>query len=115
MGLLGGDPWKSGVRTTATIERVVVGLRSDAGDNIGTASQEVFLTFRYADETGAVVDQERRFMIGTGGIPAPGSIADIAYFPGKPKSLDYMQLTLRPPDPRVPRGWSAGIFEVEDL
>ena len=106
------DPWKDGVRTTATIERVVV---TDYSRDLsgGGKEPEVHLTFRFTDGQGAAVVHEHRLAVEK--VPAPGSIVDIAYMPNKLDTIDYDRQTVRPPDPDVPRGWSAGIYEVEDL
>jgi hypothetical protein len=106
------DPFKHGVRTTATIERVVVTDYSHDHSG-GRQDPEVYLTFRFTDEQGAAVMHEHRLAVEH--VPAPGSIVDIAYVPGELDTIDYDRETIRPPDPGVPRGWSAGIFAVEDL
>jgi hypothetical protein len=115
VGLFGKDPSEPGIRTTATIERVTVTATDNGGEHDTGTKQEVFLTFRFTDEHGTVALQERRMMVGKGAFPPPGSTVDITYQPGRPRSLDYAHMSVRPPDPDVPRGWSAGIFEVEDL
>ncbi len=106
------DPWKDGVRTTATIERVVV---TDYSRDLsgGGKEPEVYLTFRFTDGHGAEVVHEHRLAVVK--VPAPGSIVDIAYMPDKLDTIDYDRQSIRPPDPDVPRGWGAGIYEVEDL
>jgi hypothetical protein len=113
MPLFGKDPWQEGVRASATIERVVATAIDDTDEGGVTKHHEVFLTFQFTDEQGAVLTQEGKFMVG--GVPQPGSIVDVAYIPGKPKAIDYDVFSVQPPDPSVPRGWGAGIFEVEDL
>ncbi|MEA2170220.1 MAG: hypothetical protein QOF76_3520 [Solirubrobacteraceae bacterium] len=111
---LGKDPWKEGVQTTATIERVLV-TRFCEGDTADNATDPVtFLTFRFADEQGATVLQERRYAI-KGSIPVPGSTVTVAYMPDKRDKLEWDRHTVAAPDPAVPRGWSGGAFEVPDL
>jgi hypothetical protein len=117
MRLFGKDPWGAeGVRTVATIERVMVtevgvgGSAQQAEDD-----QVVHLAFRFTDEQGEVVVRERRCNLRPEKIPAPGWSALVVYVAGKPETVDYDPRAMRPPDPRVPRGWGAGIFEVEDL
>jgi hypothetical protein len=48
-------------------------------------------------------------------LPLPGSTVDIGYFPDKLDDLVADWPTLTPPSDAEPRGWSAGIFEVEPL
>ncbi len=79
----------------------------------GGKEPEVYLTFQFTDGQGAVVVHEHRLAVER--VPAPGSIVDIAYMPNKLDTIDYDRRTVRPPDPAVPRGWGAGIYEVEDL
>jgi hypothetical protein len=117
MRLFGKDPWAAdGVRTVATIERVMVteigvgGSAQQADDD-----QVVHLAFRFTDEQGMVVVRERRCNLKPEKIPAPGWSVLVVYVAGKPETVDYDPRAMRPPDPRVPRGWGAGIFEVEDL
>jgi hypothetical protein len=113
VGLLGRDPWKDGVRSIATIERVCVTASDHDPHHNQRSSQEVFLAFAFTDERGQPVLQERKwFMVD---IPPPGTLVDVAYMPGKTSHLDYDQHSFRPPDPSVPRGWGAGVFEVPDI
>jgi hypothetical protein len=116
---LGKNPWKSGVRTTATVERVHVTDQRESELNgfpsQGTDHSVVHLTFRFRDEHGAEVIQPRRCLITLNYIPAPGSRVEIAYLPGKPDKLEYDERSIRPPGRDVPRGWSAGTFAVDDL
>jgi hypothetical protein len=115
MRLLGKDAWKSGVRTTATVERVhVTNLRESHDGSQDADHMVVILTFGFRDEHGADVTQARRCPIAAS-IPVPGSSVDIAYFPGKLGKLEHDRRSVRPPDREVPRGWGAGIFAVEDL
>src|SRR5277367_3297814 len=106
------DPFKDGIRTTATIERVVVTDYSHDHSG-GRSDPEVYLTFRFTDEHGAVVLHEHRLAVEH--VPPAGSRVDIAYVPGKLDTIDFDRETIAPPDPAEPRGWGAGIFEVEDL
>jgi hypothetical protein len=117
MRLFGKDPWAAdGVRTVATIERVMVteigvgGSAQQAEDD-----QVVHLAFRFTDEQGEVVVHERRCNVRPEKIPTPGWSVLVAHVAGKPETVDYDPRAMRPPDPGVPRGWGAGIFEVEDL
>jgi hypothetical protein len=113
VGFLGRDPWKAGVRTTATIERVCVTRWDHDAHHNDRSSQEVFLAFAFTDQDGQTVLQERKwFMVD---IPPPGTLVDIAYLAGKVDHLDYDQRSFRPPDPSVPRGWGAGVYEVPDV
>jgi hypothetical protein len=117
--LFGKDPWAAGgVRTIATIERVMVSEiaeGSGGGDTGNFAKQVVYLTFRFTDEQGAVVLRELRRDFRSDKIPAPGWSILVVYVAGRPETLDYDPRAMRPPDPSVPRGWGTGIFEVEDL
>jgi hypothetical protein len=108
------DPWKNGVRATATIERVVLTTRARQNDITDGQRPEVYLTFRFSDSHGATVMTERKIAVAP--VPPAGSIVDVAYLPDKvEQTIDFDQNTSRPPDPDVPRGWGAGIYEVEDL
>ena len=78
-------------------------------------AEGVYLTFRFTDEQGVEVLHERRSNLRPDKIPAPGWSVLVAYVAGKPETVDYDPRAMRPPDPSVPRGWGAGIFEVEDL
>jgi hypothetical protein len=112
-----------GVRTTATVERVV-----DTGSyqrvRSGRGDQVVFITFRLTDERGAEVVCQCRLLIYSSHIPAPGTIVAVAYLPGRSsetldlvrseKGVPLMDLW-EPPNPDVPRGWSGGVFEVAPL
>jgi hypothetical protein len=78
MRLFGKDSWKSGVRTTATVERVhLTNLRESYDGSQEPDHMVVFLTFRFRDESGVEVTQVRRSPIAFT-IPAPGSSVDIA-------------------------------------
>ncbi len=113
VGFFGGDPWKTGVQATAAIERVCVTRWDHDSHHNDRSSQEVFLAFAFVDQDGQTVLQERKwFMVD---IPPPGTLVDIAYFAGKVDKVDYDQRSFRPPDPSVPRGWGAGVYEVPDV
>ena len=119
MGLFAKDPWAAdGVRTVATIERVtvtVIGVGEARADGRQADNQVVYLALRFSDEQGTVVVHERRSDLRPEKIPAPGWSVLAAYVAGKPETVDYDPRAMRPPDPSIPRGWGAGIFEVEDL
>src|SRR3954451_5950967 len=110
----GKDPWKGGVVTTATIERVVMTRFSETAGEQSKAEPIAFLTFRFTDERGAVVIQERKIVI-PWAVPQPGSTVHVAYFPDKLDRIEWDRKTVKAPDPDVPRGWSGGIFAAEDL
>ncbi len=105
-------PFEDGIRTTATIERIVVTDFSHDHSS-GVHQPEVYLTFQFTDEHGAVVRHERRLAVAH--VMPPGSRVDVAYLPGDLDTIDFDRHTIQPPDPAVPRGWGAGIYEVEDL
>jgi hypothetical protein len=108
------DPWKHGVRSKGMIERVVMTHEARDNDNIDTQRPYVYLTFRFTDADGATLMPERKIAVAP--VPPAGSIVDIAYMPDKvEQTIDFAQNTWLPPDPGVPRGWGAGIYEVEDL
>jgi hypothetical protein len=110
------DPWQEGIRTSAVVERVVVTATDDSDDHRSAHNQYVHLTFRFTDEHGADTFVERKCKVGIGNIPAPGTGVDVAYMPDKAgESLVFAQRPYRAPDPSIPRGWGAGIFEVPDL
>ena len=110
MGLLGRDVWKHGTRTTGTIERVAVTNTTNNSSGNSTV-QRVFLTFVFEDERGQRVVREEKFWVGPDAIPQPGARVELAYDRSR---IDYDHRTMREPDPDVPRGWGAGIFELED-
>ncbi|MEA2125641.1 MAG: hypothetical protein QOI80_2423 [Solirubrobacteraceae bacterium] len=117
MGLFrSADPWQEGIRSSAVVERVVVTATDDSDDHGGAHNQYVHLTFRFTDEHGADTLVERKCKVGIGNVPPPGTGVDIAYLPDKASdSLVFAQRPYRAPDPSVPRGWGAGIFELPDL
>src|ERR687889_1657818 len=110
MSLFGRDIRKYGTRATGTIERVAVTNTTNNSSGNSTA-QRVYLTFVFQDERGQTVRREDRFWIGPDAIPQPGARVELAYDGGR---IDYDNRTMREPDPDVPRGWAAGILEVED-
>ena len=114
MGLRDRNP-EERITANATIERVVVTARDNGDEDTSATAQTVYLTFAFNDLGGSPVTHERKFRLGFGAIPAPGSRVEITYRLGEPKSLDYSMHSSRPPDPEVPRGWSAGIFSVPDI
>jgi hypothetical protein len=114
LGLFRKDPWKDGERATATLERVLVTRETRGGTKHSLGRDVVFMTFRFTDAMGATVTHERQLTVG-GNLPPPGSTVDIAYLPGDLDTIAFDENAVRPPDPAVPRGWGAGIFELEDL
>jgi hypothetical protein len=115
VGLFRRDPWKEGTRTDATVERVTVtNTTHNAGADGFGGSPVVFLTFRFTGADGQqVMTHERKLAVGR--IPLPGSTVKIAYLPDKLNTIEFDDDSILPPDPSVPRGWGAGIFEIEDL
>jgi hypothetical protein len=120
----------SGVRGSATIERVVItdrwasreGLR--ARDGSGSIHPIVALTFKVAGADGPEVICERGLEFPTAHIPPPGTTVPVTYALGLASTtIDVARGEggvpatdlWEPPDPSVPRGWSGGVYEVAAL
>jgi hypothetical protein len=98
-----------GVRGTATIERVAP-ARVD--DNRGR--RKVFVVLRFVDTTGVETVCERELWKYS--VPMPGDSYGAACLAGELEtSLDYHAEGWRRLDPDVPRGWGAGVFQLEPL
>ena len=116
MDLFGRKMDREGIRTVGTIERVVVTERGQNATGLEHAvdsSLVVYLMCRFTDQHGVVRTQETETSFHTQHIPPPGGEIELRYMPKDPTKF-HTYSTGRP-DPNVPRGWGAGIFEVEDL
>lgn len=111
MGIFRRNLFKHGTRTTGTIERVAVTNTTSNGGGSNSDSQRVYLTFVYQDDRGETVTREEQFWIGPDAIPIPGARVTLAYTDAR---IDYDHPNMSHPDPDVPRGWAAGILEVEN-
>jgi hypothetical protein len=96
------------VRTRATIERVTLETAGDDDEKTVEHNLRVFLTFAVDDD----LFMQERFVLSSGALPLPGSAVDVAYGEGR---IDFNPRSVTPPDPAVPRGWGAGIWEVPRL
>jgi hypothetical protein len=108
------DPWRSGIRTRATVERVVA-TSGQTPLRSGSPERKIYVTFRLTDESGQEILQERAYFADPMSYPAPGITLDVAYLPGRPETIMYDVTTAQLPDAGIPRGWGDGIFGVDDL
>jgi hypothetical protein len=115
--LFGRKMDREGIRTTGTIERVVVTERGSGGGGHLERSEEtatvVYLSVRFTDQEGVVHTQEVKTTFRSEHIPPPSGEIELGYMPKDPTNLHTYGTG--PVDPSIPRGWGAGIFEVEDL
>jgi Short C-terminal domain len=111
-----------GIHAIATVERVVVADREQRGS--GLEQWAVYLSLRLADENGVESVIERRLLFRGLAIPPPDTVVRVAYLPGRmADTLDLVRNDAggpivdpaQQPDPPAPRGWGAGVFDVEDL
>jgi hypothetical protein len=107
---------RHGVNVMGTVEHVVVTDQTASGgmpynDPDRDDGTIVYVTIQFVDANGAshVADKKEHYSY-LKDLPAPGSRVEIQYLPDDPSNCDYFRAY--PPDPSVPRGWGAGIFEV---
>jgi hypothetical protein len=116
MDLFGRKMAREGIRTVGTIERVVVTEETTGGIDPALthdAAAFVYLWFRFTDQQGVVRTQETRTTFHPDHIPPPGGEIELRYMPKDPTK--FYTYGTGPVNPAVPRGWGAGIFDVEDL
>ncbi len=116
MDLFGRKMAREGVTTVGTIERVVVTEKTTGGDDAawgGYAATVVYLWCRFTDQRGVVRTEEIHKQFLPENIPPPGAEIEVRYMPDDPTKFETSATSWS--TPAGPRGWGAGIFDVEDL
>jgi hypothetical protein len=114
--LFGRKMARDGVLTVGTVERVVVTEKTTGGDDAawgGYAGTIAYLWCKFTDQQGVERTEEIEKQFAPPNIPPPGVEIQIRYLPDNPTKFETAATSWS--TPAGPRGWGAGIFEVEDL
>jgi hypothetical protein len=114
--LFGKKMARDGVMTIGTVERVVVTEKTTGGDDAawgGYAGTIAYLWCKFTDKQGVEHTEEIKEQMAPPNIPPPGVEIQIRYLPDDPTKFETSATSWS--TPAGPRGWGAGIFEVEDL
>src|SRR3569623_242988 len=104
---------RHGVYALGVVDHVMVTAISEATTSTKGELDDYtihYVTFTFTDQQGRTHSKEvKENSVHQKTLPAPGSRVEVQYMPDAPDNCNYYRVY--PPDPSVPRGWGAGIFQ----